>query len=619
MATASSFLSEEHFMCSICLDVFTEPVSLPCGHNFCKACIGKHWKDKEHCQCPMCNEKFNRRLKVHVNTGFREVVENFKKHCAEANPSQAPVQPGEVPCDRCVGTKFKALKTCLVCKTSYCETHLDCHQKDVSFMSHQLTDPVRNPLEVVCKKHNRILELFCRDDLTQFCDQCREHRGHDTVPLEEEYQEKMAQLERKKAEVEEMIQERQKKVQELEEAARSKRRDKDEVTANSSQTFVLLVASIERRLNKLHQVMEEKQKAVERQAGTLVKELKEEITELQRRGNNLRRISHIEDHLKLIKSSRSVSSSTSHTKNWSDIMIHGHHHAEAVRRAMEQLEDTLTKEMEQGGADFRECCSPILSEETVKKPVRTVADLETLPEGIRLDIIRQQYSVDMTFDPCTASDLLLFSEDMKQVRTSHIWWFANGQHKFNRYVYILGKKSFSEGKFYYEVQVEFKTGWDLGVVRESAIGMRKFTPNYRNGCWIIRLRNNTNFKALLNSHVHLPVMKKPTRVGVFVDYEKGVVSFYDADTATLIYSFTGCAFNEKIFPFFSPGPSDDGMNDTPLILSSSSPTKRREQNQPPQKMRVGKQPSDDTLRYILMTIILCVIITSIKSAFESEI
>ncbi|KAE8288580.1 E3 ubiquitin/ISG15 ligase TRIM25 [Larimichthys crocea] len=152
MATASPFLSEDQFQCSICLDVFTEPVSIPCGHNFCKACITRHWEGKEQCQCPLCNEKFNKGLKLCVNTGFREVVENFKKHHAKTD-NNSQIKPGEVPCDCCTGSKCKALKTCLVCLTSFCETHLEPHQRVATLKGHKLTNPIPNLEDKICKKH----------------------------------------------------------------------------------------------------------------------------------------------------------------------------------------------------------------------------------------------------------------------------------------------------------------------------------------------------------------------------------------------------------------------------------------------------------------------------------
>ncbi|KAK9513518.1 hypothetical protein VZT92_027044 [Zoarces viviparus] len=230
MATGGSFLSENQFLCSICLEVFTEPVSIPCGHNFCKACINRHWEDKQWCQCPLCNERFNRGFKPRVNTGFREVVENFKKHHARAD-NNSLAKPGQVPCDCCLTNKLKACKTCLVCLTSYCETHLEPHLRVAALKRHKLTDPVYNLEDQICKKHNRMFE-FCRNDQTYGCVLCKEHSSHDMVPLEEAFVDKKAQMGKKKAEVQESKHRRGKKGQKTKEAVQTKRKGKDKAMSN---------------------------------------------------------------------------------------------------------------------------------------------------------------------------------------------------------------------------------------------------------------------------------------------------------------------------------------------------------------------------------------------------
>uniref|UniRef100_A0A8C7HLL2 RING-type domain-containing protein n=1 Tax=Oncorhynchus kisutch TaxID=8019 RepID=A0A8C7HLL2_ONCKI len=75
----ANVLSEEQFLCSVCLDVFTEPVSIPCGHNFCKACISEYWNTTALCQCPLCKDTFNRRPDLKTNTTLREVADHFKR------------------------------------------------------------------------------------------------------------------------------------------------------------------------------------------------------------------------------------------------------------------------------------------------------------------------------------------------------------------------------------------------------------------------------------------------------------------------------------------------------------------------------------------------------------
>ncbi|XP_041728808.2 E3 ubiquitin/ISG15 ligase TRIM25-like [Coregonus clupeaformis] len=213
MASSSILQSEEQFLCSICLDVFTEPVTTSCGHSFCMACVTKYWDSNDLWQCPLCKEKFYRRPELCVNTTLREVVENLKKMRDRSDDESAP-KLGKVACDFCTGTKLKALKSCLVCLASYCETHLEPHQIAPAFKRHKLIDPVENLEDRICNKHDRILEMFCRTDQTCVCQFCIEadHKTHDTVHIEEECGERKAQLGKTEAEVQQIIQERLQKV-----------------------------------------------------------------------------------------------------------------------------------------------------------------------------------------------------------------------------------------------------------------------------------------------------------------------------------------------------------------------------------------------------------------------
>uniref|UniRef100_A0A8C2HQU9 RING-type domain-containing protein n=1 Tax=Cyprinus carpio TaxID=7962 RepID=A0A8C2HQU9_CYPCA len=120
MSSSSGPLTEE-LQCSICLDVFTDPVTTPCGHNFCKTCLNKHWDNSQTCSCPYCKETFSQRPDLKINITLREVADHYKK--------KSPEEKNEILCDFCEERKLKALKSCLVCQSSYCETHLESHLK----------------------------------------------------------------------------------------------------------------------------------------------------------------------------------------------------------------------------------------------------------------------------------------------------------------------------------------------------------------------------------------------------------------------------------------------------------------------------------------------------------
>lgn len=75
----ASALSEEQFGCSICLDIFHDPVSIPCGHNFCVECIKRFWDTRSTSVCPLCKEAFTKQPELRINVGLRDITEQFKR------------------------------------------------------------------------------------------------------------------------------------------------------------------------------------------------------------------------------------------------------------------------------------------------------------------------------------------------------------------------------------------------------------------------------------------------------------------------------------------------------------------------------------------------------------
>ncbi|XP_037621684.1 E3 ubiquitin-protein ligase TRIM21-like [Sebastes umbrosus] len=541
MAAASNLQSEDQFLCSICLDVFTDPVSTPCGHNFCKNCITEHWNTSDRCQCPMCKEAFTTRPDLRVNTLFSEMVVQFRQSAQQKASSSSSEQqvskPGEVPCDFCTGTKLKALKSCLVCLASYCETHLEPHLTASRLKRHQLIDPVENLEDRMCTKHDKPLELFCKTDQTCVCMLCLvlDHKTHEFVPLKEEYEGKKAELGKTEAEIQQMIQKRRLKIQEIKHSVDLSEEDADREIAEGVQVFSTLKETVERGQANLIDTIKEKQRATEKQAEAFIKELEQEISELTKRRTEVEQLSRSEDHLHLLQSFPFVKAAPS-TKDWTEVTVRPSTYEGTVVKAVAQLEETLSKEM--------------------KKLVK--AELKRV----------QQYAVDVTLDPDTAHPDLILSDDGKQVNDSDVEKnLPDNPERFSDCVFVLGKQSFSSGRFYFEVQVKGKTKCSLGVARESINRKGIIHMSPEDGYWTIWLTNGNKYKALDVHTVSLSLKSRPQKVGVFVDYEEGLVSFYDVDAAALIYSFTGCCFTEKLLPYFCPDLNDGGKNSAPLIIS----------------------------------------------------
>lgn len=176
--------------------------------------------------------------------------------------------------------------------------------------------------------------------------------------------------------------------------------------------------------------------------------------------------------------------------------------------------------------------------------------------------------MDVTLDPDTAYPELMLSDNGKEVRnTGKSQQIPDTPKRFDHCSCVLGKEGFSSQKFYYEVQVSGKTEWDLGVAKESIDRKGEIGLNPENGYWTVWLRNRDEYAANDRFPVPLSLKEKPVKVGVFVDFEEGLVSFYDVEASYHIYSFTGQSFPEKLYPYFSPGEYEEGQNPHPLIIT----------------------------------------------------
>ncbi|KAI2662758.1 E3 ubiquitin-protein ligase TRIM58 [Labeo rohita] len=531
----------------------------------------------------------------------------------------------------------------LSCVTSFCETHLDHHKTAPKLIKHKLIGPVDNLEDYICGKHDKPLEMFCRDDQTSLCLFCTEtdHKVHNAVPIEEESGHKRLQLEKTHEEIKVMIQDRCKKIEEIKNLAKSnkgwtktlqgcgppgtefdtpdllyraggKKSTSERNKANKVQLFTDLIRSIERCQSELLEVIEQKQKAAENQAEELIKELEQEITELERRDSELEKLSQTEDHLHLLQVYSSVCSPPE-VKTWTNININTDlPNTETLEKALTRFKEKVNNELEkiheitqpsvvQGlnfipptsqplansifiyGSTSTDSASSLPSlvpkhssdmekmdasstlrtqqgtsndqtegkiyftlgktdcgTRSKKKAENITKQLKVSWFGLGLSKIQQCYTVYVILDPNTAHPKLRLSKDRKQVSHCGLWSdVPNNPERFDSSLCVLGMDGFSCGRFYFEVQVGDKTDWDLGMAQKSIKRKRRITVCPEKGFWCIWLRNGSEYVANESRPVPLSLKDKPQKVGVFVDYEEGLVSFYNVETKALIYSFTG--------------------------------------------------------------------------------
>lgn len=177
-------------------------------------------------------------------------------------------------------------------------------------------------------------------------------------------------------------------------------------------------------------------------------------------------------------------------------------------------------------------------------------------------------AVAVTLDPDTAHPKLLLSEDHRSVtlgdRRQPV---PDNPQRFDFVVSVLGSEYFMNGCHYWEVYVGNKTKWILGVCSESVSRKGKVTASPANGHWLVRLSRGNEYEALTSPQTSFRLKEPPSCVGIFLDYEAGVISFYNVTNQSHIFTFTH-TFSGPLRPFFEPCLHDGGKNTAPLVICS---------------------------------------------------
>lgn len=521
-------------------------MSIPCGHNFCLDCIEGYWETKDRPECPLCKESFSSRPEPRINHGFAHIIDYFKKSLSNtADDSDSPGSPGlshvtfsdEVMCSVCRDPQLLAVKSCLVCQASYCELHLAPHQRDDALQRHRLTDPATFPSSHLCRKHNKPLDMFCRKDQTPVCSSCRdrEHRQHQVVPIDRASRKAKASLKETKADIQKMIQARIRKVEEIQKSVDASKKMTEKDVQRSVEMCMMLVSAIEQQHTELVQELQRRQEELEKKAEDLLNELQTEMKDLQTRGSELLSLELTQNPLHLLQSFPSLRKLPA-TRDWTEVKIYSDNSLGAVREGITKMREIC-----------REMSDKLLEEEVDKL---------------------NQYALSVTFDPDTASGWLELSADGKKVSLygqKKKFPVTDNPKRFDSCVCVLGKENFTSGRCYWVVQVGDKTDWDLGLARESVNRKGSILVRPDCGFWAVCRRKGGGLSACTSPSQALVRKDVPQRVGVFVDYEERLVSFYDAERKKHIYTFRDCDFTGAVSPYFNPCVQDNGKT-PPLVI-----------------------------------------------------
>ncbi|KAL2092768.1 hypothetical protein ACEWY4_012566 [Coilia grayii] len=567
--------NQDIFMCPICLDLLKDPVTLHCGHNYCLGCIKGCWDQddlKGVYSCPQCRQTFTPRPVLNKNNIVAELVDQLRKTRIQTTARVVcTAGPGDVECDVCTGGKVKAVKSCLECLVSYCDTHLKTHNELNPGRNHTVIDATGQLQERICSRHKKVFEIFCRTDQSCVCYLCTmdDHKGHDTIMATTEWSNKKKGLGQSQRRCQQRIQEREKELQELRKAVETLKSSAQTAVEESERMFTEMMRSIKRRRSEVTELIRAQEKAEVSRAEGLLKRLEQEIAELKRRDAEMKQLSLTEDHIHFLKNIMSITESPYSTISTSMTFSQSFSFEpvkESVSALKMQLEEKLHSIFKQeivkisaavGGAVLR----GLPAQPHTLLPVRQVCpsaggvstfSSESSAPSCPTNVLFKQNCCHFTLDPNTADTRLHLSEGNRRAEgRDEVQSYPDHPDRFDECRQVLCREGVS-GRCYWEV--EWSGGWWVGIaVSYKSISRKgggdKCRFGYNDQSWSLLLSSSSSSFCHNDKETKLPLVAS-SRIGVYVDHRAGTLAFYSiSDTMTLLHR-VHTTFTHTLYPGF---------------------------------------------------------------------
>ncbi|XP_075034251.1 E3 ubiquitin-protein ligase TRIM39-like [Mixophyes fleayi] len=509
---ASADLRDE-LNCSICLNIYTDPVTLRCGHNFCRVCIDLVLNTQQRFgvyTCPDCREGFQERPVLRKNTTLCNIAECF----LSTHPEQEETL---IFCTNCIHSPVPAVKTCLMCEASLCDNHLRVHSKSEE---HVLVEPTTALGNRKCPVHKKILEYYCTEDATYICVSCRldgEHRAHKVTLVKDASDKKKKKLRNVLEKLTSKSEEIEKGLQSLQEC----RREVQEKAAGESKRVTALFTDIRKRLEDVEKrVLNEisrQENQISLSVCQLIKKVEMQKEELSRKMYHIEKLCNMTDPLIVLQESDTCDlcdMDYGENEDKRDTKVHD----------VGDLDQGLISEtLHTGLSDF-------------------VTWLKRKPN--------MQEAQDILLDMNTACEDIDISGDLKAISRSEIKQYH--PERFQYYPQVLSSNSFSAGRHNWEVETSESGNWKIGMCYPSVDrsgDLSYFGDN--NKSWCLRRYNNNQYSVVHDSkEIQLTHKFSCQRLRIYLDYEAGQLSFYElCDPIRHLHTFTA-TFTEPLHAAF---------------------------------------------------------------------
>ncbi|KAM3605839.1 uncharacterized protein V6R79_005779 [Siganus canaliculatus] len=539
--------TEETLKCPVCQDYFTDPVTLPCCHDFCLTCIKAVWETDGSNDvpnfCPECQILLPSDLTLEINTSLQDKLKDITAN----RPSAAELQTApstrriksssDIHCDHCIESPSVAIKTCLTCDASLCRAHALLHEQRSALREHTVVEVTEDLLSLKCREHRDELKLFCLEEQVPVCCLCvlvGAHRNHKASQLNEAcinfksmLQTNMNQLLKRRGEAEHAI------------------RDLESLYTQTVKSAADIRERVSDKYSRIRFVLD----GDERLMMQIIDAEETYMTEWLEAQRGI-----MEAKIKEIDCLRASSKSLLEETN--DL------------RFLQQI----TAQKLNNPVDF----APIPQIEKDLCDHEKLRTIEKLVDDLTVALSQHfprmwSYLSSPSLDRNTAHPKLEISQDRKQV----YWRQQHGAEALNHQPYdsqysVLAQESFTSGQHYWEVVVQEKPYWLIGMTtgpanQKDSPGTSSSGLGLNSTSWCIYHGDGQYVACHDSQEEQLSVEKRVRKLGIQADLQKGELLFYNADSMTLLHSFR-VQCKEPLYPMLNPCIDVKGVNRQPLTL-----------------------------------------------------
>ncbi|KAJ8251446.1 hypothetical protein GJAV_G00221440 [Gymnothorax javanicus] len=463
--------------------------------------------------------------------------------------------PEDVACDACLeSTPHKAVKSCLTCLVSYCGAHLRPHLENSKFQNHRLVEPLRDVERRTCEDHGCPLELYCPTDASCVCPVCVEegHQEHTLIPLTEARREIEEELKQKEKGIEQMVTAVEKAISKLQANTTSIKSSVMEVRVETEQQFATLLAAVETTQREVTEILEAEQKQAVQRADGVLTHLEHKLAEVQRAQTRAEKLSRTKNDIDFLqeyatwrKEAVEVALPSVYIGLIDRLSVFGQIVTESTQGLCglllpayrDKLKDALTSE-KLGVKNAVAILNPGPSEDP---------EPETRDDFLK-------YATLLSFDVDTAHSFLRLTEDNRKATNTTPWQhdYPDGPRRFAHWRQVMAAESFCLGRHYFEVELS-GDGVHVGVTYKSI----DYKSEESNGCitgndfsWCLQWNGRCFSAWHSDTEMLLKVAGEFEKIGVYLDYDKGLLAFYGVgDSMALMHTYQA-EFLEPLYPAF---------------------------------------------------------------------